>query len=455
MFAGKKHLLFFLLLSFITTLVDQGFTEVNFEFHGNMLQTFGVTNNSESIAGKHKSGPTDFFSYDGKLNNNGDKGDYDFFNSVGTTFGLSKARLRFEALTDDQKAKFVYGLEVGTVNWGDKDDDKKFGLSGDGITQETRFAYAQFQIPEMSKDHFIRAGLQDTKINHWVWTETAAGLTYHGKKDDFSWFLGWYRGDEERDSNSNDNDFFVIKTSKKFNNIIDNIEFFTVIEDAGNEETSQNHKYDANYYYVGLSASFKSDILFGNFEWIYQGGDIDFIDKSLNDMERNAYLTNFTLGAKINKKLKLQFNSLYVSGDDNPYDLDASNFDSIDVDVKLGMIIFKDSHLSSCDRFVMDGPYLLDKGLIHNAIEIDYKINDKHKLYSAIRHFMTSKDIRINENSIGTEFDFKYAYKYNKYLKLKYEFACLFPDSAADLMTNDGEKADTILNMILGLQFKF
>jgi hypothetical protein len=442
-------------------------------FMEKMFQVFGSTNNSMSLAGKHKSGKTDFFSTNGQLNSKGfDTEDLEYLNTVGTTFGLSKARLRFEAKTKDKLAKFVYGLEVGTINWGDQ--DKKFGLSGDGITQETRFVYAEIKAPAQNNiDHIIRAGLQPTKISNWVWSETAAGLTYHGKSTSCNWMIGWYRGDEDAKSNSSDNNYFVFKTAGPLTPELE-LGLFMIYEHAGSETSgipnpltpANNLEYDRKNYYLGTSLTFDSSPFRGKFEFIYQGGDIDFLAKdqnnnaqNLDDLERSAMLMNLDLSFQVNKQLKLGFNSLYVSGDDNPTDLDAKNFDAIDVDVKVGMILFKDSFISSCDRFVSDAPYLLDKGLIHHALTANFKLNKKHSFFGAIRSLSLAKDVSddndTKESSIGTELDFKYAYKLNKYVKLRAEAACLFPGGASDLMTADDKDADTIVNVASGIQFSF
>jgi hypothetical protein len=438
---------------------------IDFDFHGKMFQVFGSTNNHLSLAGKHKSGSTDFFSYNGKLNSKGfDMSNLHYFNTVGTTFGLSKARLRFEAKTNDRLAKFVYGLELGTVNWGDK--AKKFGLSGDGITQESRFAYAEVKLPQNNIEHMIRAGLQPTKISPWVWSETAAGLTYHGKSSSCKWMVGWYRGDENSTSNSTDNNYFVIKTSGPISPQLE-LGLFIVHELSGAETSSISNpltpanklNYDRKNDYAGASLKFNSSPFQGLLELIYQVGDIDFLEEDVEDLDRGAMLMNLSLSYQLNKQLKLGFNTLYVTGDGNPDDLNADNFDAIDVDVKVGMILFKDSLVSSCDRFVSDAPYLLDKGLIHHALTADYKLNKRHKFFTAIRLLSLAEDYSDGndetESSIGTELDFKYAYQFNKYVKLRLEVACLLPGGASDLMTDDDEDADMIFNLASGIQFTF
>ncbi|ETR65585.1 MAG: hypothetical protein OMM_14021 [Candidatus Magnetoglobus multicellularis str. Araruama] len=304
-------------------------------------------------------------------------------------------------------------------------------------------------------------------MNHWVWTETAAGLTYHGKSPSCKWMIGWYRGDENTKSNSTDNNYFVLKASGPLSPELE-LGLFMVYEHAGAEETSvyepksltptefeiDKDKYDRKIYYLGTTLALDSQPFTGKFEIIYQGGDISFIDDDIDDLERGAMLIHMDMGFQVNQQLKVGVNSLYVSGDDNPNDQDANNFDAIDVDVKVGMMLFKNHLVSSCDRFVSDAPYILDKGLMHHALTADYKLNKKHSFFTAIRRLALTKDI-ADESDLGMELDFKYAYKFNKYVKLRLESACLLPGGASDLMTADGQDADTNVTVAAGIQFKF
>ena len=440
-----------------------------------MWQTIGTTDYASTLQGKLKSSKTDFFSYNNKLNIEGYKKGYDFLDSkenVSTFFGLTKARLRCEATTDDGLAKFVYGLEVGTLNWGDKDDEQGFGLSGDGVNQETRFAYLQLAIPGLDENQLIRAGLQPTKINHWVWTETAAGLTYHGKNDKANWMLGWYRGDEDRAGNSSDDDYFVAKIEGKVLPDL-SLGLFAIWTNLGDNDTSEDvdwdeegnpthyREYDAEYYYIGTTSNFDNGMLFGNYDLIYQGGDIEFKDYAgsaeAHDLDRKAWLGNLTLGYKFNNNFKLYGNILYVSGDDDPNDNNAENFDSIDVDVKVGIIFFKDSILADCDRFLSDAPYLQDKGLINYALTGEYQIDKKHHLRGAVRYLQTAEDMKRfdkKEKDLGTEFDMWYTYKYNKYINLKVDGGYLIADKGADLLAASSDGGN-VFKIGAGVQFKF
>lgn len=451
----------------------------SFDFHGKMWQTIGATDNEGALQSKLKSGKTNYFGYnDGTnvyLNLNGatSRGYYDFMADTDSIdFGLTKARLRFEGKTDDGKAKLVYGLEVGTDNWGNSD----YKLSGDGTNQETRFAYGQIQIPGLDEGHILRAGLQPTKINHWVWTETAAGLTYHGKKGDCKWMAGWYRGDDEWATNASDDDYFVLKGESKITSDV-SLGLFGVYVDAGDKTTSDldivtlaftdvwntthSATYDDETYYIGLTGKLNGPV-FGSFDLIYQGGDIEFEDVAgisvYDDIDHDAWLGNLTVGYKFDDKFKMYANVLYVSGDDDYGDDDAENFNSIDVDVKVGIIFTKDSLLGDCDKFVSDAPYIADQGLINYALTGEYQINPENHVRAAVRYLETAEDYLLDDDELGTEVDFWYKYKMNKNVTLRLEAAYLFAGDALDSVnyaTGASEDADDMYTVAAGIMFKF
>ncbi len=434
----------------------------DFTFHGSMWHCFAATNNADRFKqiGSRK---TNYFSYGGALNLKGDKAaNYTVMDDNRDDFlALTKMRLRFEGTTDDGRAKFVYALEVGTYEWGDTTKklsrEYGFGLSGDGVNVESRFIYLDLRMPLFDAKDFIRAGLQSTKINHWVWTETAPGLTYRGKKNDWSWEVGWFRGDTAGKDPANDNDYFIGKFGYKgFPGL--NVNFFAIYENAGNDTTSIGDQYNYEDVYLGLSGKFKSGALFGNFDVISQTGTIDI--KGKGDLDRQGWLGNLTLGFKVTPAFKLSINGLYVSGDDDPNDGDADNFDAIDVDVKVGMIYFKDTAVAGRDRFFNDGPYIQDKGLLNLALQAEYQINKANKIRAAIRHLWTEEDLTYvdgsgrSDDDLGTELDFWYTYRYNKYVKLKFEGGYLFAGDASDAMASTGE-ADNVFQIASEIEFKF
>ena len=460
----KKYLLNCMLTAVLSLALAGTAYAFSFSFHGKMWQTIGSTDNNATLPQSQKSGKTDFFSYNNTLNAKGMKSSmYDVMSeNESTTFGLSKARLRFEGKTDDGLAKVVYGLEVGTYTWGDTNNG--FGLSGDGTNQETRFAYAEVVMPVVGGK--IRAGLQPTKINTWVWTETAPGLTYNSNLNGWKTMAGWYRGEDDKITNGGDNDYFVIKTDKKLTNGI-NMGFFSILANLDKDTTDINlsdktddDTYDADYYYIGLTGKFNKGKIFGNFDGIYQGGNIDFSNSAIDDLDRKAWLGNLTVGYKVSDKFKLSANVVYVSGDNDPNDGNADNFDSIDVDVKIGTIFFKDTILSECDRTISDAPYFMDKGLINYAVQGEYQINNKNNLRAAVRYLTTAEDLKLKPNEsdddLGYEFDLWYIYNLNKYVNLRLDAAYLIAGDGADhLAVSDGYDSSNIYKIASGITIKF
>jgi len=178
-------------------------------------------------------------------------------------------------------------------------------------------------------------------------------------------------------------------------------------------------------------------------------------------MDRSAWLGTLSLGYKISDAFKMYANFIYVSGDDDPYDNDASNFDSIDVDVKVGQIFTKDGFMADMDRFYSDAPYIADAGLINYSIGGKYAIDKKNDLRIEARYLQSSEDIYYtccdNADDLGVELDFWYDYKYNKNLKLVLEGAYLFSGDALDLLVKHPgqEEADNIFQIVGGAEFKF
>lgn len=428
---------------------------MNMEFHGSMWQAVGGSNNLDSLkydgqyiqANKgflYSSGGKDVAATEiAKLKN--------LDNSSGDIAGFSKARIDFVAKTDDGLAKFVYGLEVGTGHWGD--GGKGFALSGDGINQETRFAYAELAIPGMGKDHTVTAGLQSVDISQWLWKETAAGLVYKGKQDETKWQLGWVRGQNNAtNDDKDDDDYFFGKVDSKLSKEV-GLGAFLVYSDLG-----KTFGTDSDVFWAGLTGNLNMGAFFADADFIYQTGEV------MKDYDTSAYLFNINAGYKASDALKVWANFVYVSGDDNASDKDIDNFDSIDTDVAIGQIFFKEGLFGDCDQSFSDAPYIWDKGLMSPALYIQYKADDKNTIKGSVRYLMTAEDIEItsggkkySDDTLGTEIDLWYNYAYNKNVDLKFEAAYLFAGDAADMIVDNvatGD-ADDIFQAIGGVVIKF
>ncbi len=451
----KKIVLFLIMAAVLSLPLAGTASAFSFNFHGSMLNTMTSTNNTNTLKNELKSGTTDVFSSTalGKTSNYWktalDEGDT-------TQYAKTKVRLRFEGTTDDGRAKIVYGFEGGGYYWG----DNNFDLSGDSTTTETRFAYAQLS----ALNGKFTAGLQKTGLNQWVWTETASGLKYQTDINDWKFTAAWFRGYDafgrtNKVSTNNNDDFFFLKADGKVNENL-KLGFFGLYDNL-KQEIKYASNYSANYYWLGITGKFKTDKIFGNFDAIYNGGTIN-PDKGLGkNIDRDGYLGNLTVGYKVNDKFKVSLNGLYVSGDDNPNDSNADNFDSVDVDIKCGIVLFTgDSLTGKADNFVSDGPLINDKGLINIALQGTYKIDAKNKVRAAIRKLYSAEDLdyiagKKKDNDIGYEFDLWYSYKFNKNVALKAEFGYLVTGDGADQLTADGHADSGIYQASAGMVFKF
>ena len=195
-----------------------------------------------------------------------------------TTFGAGKFRFRSEIGTDDGRAKMVYGFETGSNNFGDE-----WKYSGDSQDFENRFAYVQLNLPGLNDRVQGRAGLQKTGINNWVWTETAPGVTLHGKGR-FKWSAGWFRGLEQGwdqdDDVRNATDLYTIKGSFKPRENLTVGAFGVYATDFGaksdvkedGDTVLKAYESGADQYWAGLTGELDGPV-FAEADLIYQGGD--------------------------------------------------------------------------------------------------------------------------------------------------------------------------------------
>ncbi len=379
--------------------------------------------------------------------------------------GAGKMRFRAEVGTDDGRAKMVYGFETGANNFGGSEWD----YSGDSTDFENRFAYIQSTLPGMSDNIYARAGLQKTGVNQWLWTETAAGLTLHGKGN-VNWAAGWFRGsedgfDDDNPDNIEDSDLFVVKGDFSPASGVALGGFGVYAMDFGGRRDADTDgdgtddpaiEQGADQYWLGLTGALDGAV-FASGDLIYQGGDAG---PESQDLDVSAYLANATVGMNVNDSSKVSFNALYVSGDDDDNDGDQEAFQSIDADVDVGQIFFKDSLAASLDRYVdyQFGEYqsydeMRNRGLINLALEGEMQVDAKNNLRGAVRYLATAEDDPLSgESDLGYEFDLWYSYKMNKNLTLKLEGAYLISGDLAETMFEDD---DNVYQFGAGAVFAF
>lgn len=448
---------------------------MKWDFHGSLINSVWTTDNSEAMSNAADSRKVDWFvanvsnqRYYGRKKGDAlaNLSDLEKFDGDNSAFvGYTKGRFRIEGTTDDGMAKFVYGLEVGGYIWGEG-KYRNFGYSGDGINTETRFLYGQIRF----FGGILRAGLQPTGINHWVWTETAAGLTYHYKADLYNLMLGWYRmdaGENKFDMDSND-EALVAKVDYKLNQDV-NLGFFAIYHDQGKESangTSTSFTYNNHSYYLGFTGKAKFAPFYFAWDVIYQGGELDFENNAADDMDRSAWLVHLKAGYEVSDNFRVWARFLYVSGDDDAdetnrpaaIDNDINNFESIDVDVKVGMILFKEESLRGGDKNYLDAPYIGPYGLINYALYGEYQIDPRQKVKMAVMYHQTDVDLidgdGSKDNDLGWEFDLWYDYKYSKNVTFKVEAAYFVAGDALDALARDDD-ADDMYFLGGGVVFKF
>ena len=376
-----------------------------------------------------------------------------------TTYGTGKFRFRAEIGTDDGRAKMVYGFETGNNHFGGED----WGYSGDSEDFENRFAYIQLKLPGFNDQILGRGGLQKTGVNPWLWTETAAGLTLHGNGR-VKWSTGWFRGLEENwgedDDVNNDTDLYMVKGNFKPKDNLAVGGFGVYATDFGAKSDVggywEAYESGADQYWIGLTGKLDGPV-FADADLIYQGGD----GGNNGELDISAYLTNLNVGMHVTDRFKVSVKGLYVSGDDDPKDGDLDAFQSIDADVDVGQIFYKDGLAGGLDQFVDDmfgvtSPRgLKNNGLATVALEGKMQLDAQNSLRGAVRYLQTAEeDDRYypGKDELGTEADLWYNYKYNKNLSLKLEGACLFPGDLAEKMFEDD---DVAYQTVAGMVFAF
>lgn len=413
-----------------------------------------------------------------------------------TFWGEAKYRMRFEFSNDTNTAKGVWAMEVGALYYGAPKNKYKAGpsqaggLSGDGVNTETRFLYTEFQNPLVSHTSRLRMGLQPTKLNRWLWTETAMGVKYYGTTPLLDYQFAWFRPEEYlTDDNKNDDAFFGKITYKpKWEDMTLKLGLFFLyfdqrndqsnlyhIEDmssktaAGNDKISKGtpgYTYDENDYYIGVDGGMNWGRAFANWDFIYEGGTINFDQNVVangtdNQLDRSAFFCHTDLGYKLTSAFRTTFTWWYASGDDNPNDDNANNYDAIDTDVPGSIILFEDGHFGT-DNYFSDAPYLLDKGFQMYRIQGDYQFTRKFAAWAAFMYMRLAEDTYNGEKDLGQSMQLGATYKIWKGLTFKIIGEYLVSDDAMDAWAQDANyangydgHADDFWRLESGINFKF
>ncbi len=445
---------------------------VEFVFHGDLNNRFGVYTDQQG-----------FFSAD-------QKGRIDKDNDQKNSFASIKYRLWTEMSTNDGAVKGVYAIEIGAVRFGRSGSGKAQGggFSGDGVNIETRWAYTDFQIPNVDSKARVTIGLMPFTVNKYIWQETATGVQLAG--DNYK--LAWVRGKEalvSSDGGWGDNNLdnllgrYEFKKDALKGGVFGLYQWQDTDKDSF-EMASQNYqikrlgdvKFDV--FTLGTDGSWSTPMddktIFVNWDLMYQTGNFDdviFTDSlsgdpaaPINDYDLSAYFIHADVGIKFGKN-KVTYTGWYSSGDDDATDDDFEAFITTDVDRFDSIVLFEGGYTD--DIYFTERGDLFDKGMIMNKIAFDRQSTEKFKFGGAVLYMMTAEDMVFTDDSgntqkqdeIGVEFDAYASYMLYPNLELAINAGYLISDDAMDALTIDdgvtGGSADDIWRSTARVRYKF
>ncbi|TRZ75184.1 MAG: hypothetical protein D4R93_05380 [Deltaproteobacteria bacterium] len=464
---------------------------VDITTNGDLQQWFGYSDNakfSDQAGLASKSGDFSFYSNPSALTGLGysssnykaikgktDKSDTDAEASVWTRY-----RQWFTATSDDQNVKGVFAVEIGGVKWGYQGDSlgksKGFGYSGDGVNVETRWLYTDFIVPGI-RGH-ARAGLQTVPLakdfGQFIWSETAAGLTYFKAMAPVDIGVGWIRGNSATSKNVgfsggnfNDDAGYLNFGYGQGNNRVAFV--LAALRQSGKITDSGAYSFDNNVQYGGVTGKFAAGALSGALTAIYQGGSVDLRTPTPQELKRQATLANATVSWKPSANHTITLAYLFASGDENAADDKIGNYTAVDVDMNHGLVVFEGI---ATEGYTTDSPYWLDKGLKMPSVRYDYSPSKSLVLSGVYSYITTDKNTQrigaaaINSalgangktygTEIGNELDLLVKYNIWKGFDALFGLGYLWAGDALDAYTNDGaEKAKNIFKSQLELRYRF
>ncbi len=489
----KRKMFVFLGIAFLVCLMAYPVYAVDFKIHADINNRFEVTNNAEAISSYTSGSKSNDWSiyYGGQElapyrrgkgylgNTDDDSGKADGDDNNDHFYGETKARLRFEFTTDDNMAKGVWAMEVGSLKYGASGKvgrGASGGLSGDGVNTETRFLYVDFQNPLVSHSSRLRLGLQPIKLNKWLWTETAMGVRYFGSTQLLDYEAAWVRAQEDFTDETNDDDAFFAKLTykPKWEDLSLKLGLFFCMLTQGNDSSTLydpdgtlagSVDYDQDDYYVGLDGGMQWQSFFANWDFIYQWGEVEFDDDVVENgtddsLDRSAFFIHTDLGYHWTPRFTTTFTFWYASGDDDPEDGDADNYDNIDTDVPGDVVIFEEQVTD--DNSWTDAPYLMDKGFIMFRLKANYQVTKKWSVAPALAYMLLAEDTYNGDDDVG--FEMMLFSKYNIWKNLNFNFAAgyLFAGDAMDAWASNASSAnnydgdaDDMWRVTAGIRFKF
>ena len=452
-----------------------------FKFNGDLNNQFTVYTDQSGMfkgSGESSNDPQD------SGNRIKDKG-------ISDHWGLAKYRLWTTATTNDGAVKGVYGIEIGGIRYGNKDQGGAF--SGDAKNLETRWAYTDLQLPFVESKSRVSLGLQPFKVNYYLWNETAAGVQWYGAMDEImDYRVAWIRGFErfrDSDAGGNSTDSFLGRGDFKPLEGMKLGAFVLFTHSNGKADSGEildwryekkwfgSDDVDLNLWELGVDGSWKSDMgLFVNWDLIYQTGDVDDATftatnlgtTSVQDYDVSAYFIHADVGYAWDD-FKVTGTFWYASGDDDPEDDDLEGFFSTDVDIFTGSTVLMESY--NDDNYFTERPYLLDKGMMLAKVAFDWQATDVVKVGTAVAYMLTAEDIEYidgagtaadseqSEDEIGTEIMGYLSYKIYQNVEFAINVGYLFAGDAMDYFEEDsirdGSSDEDIFRSMARVRYKF
>ena len=472
-------------------LVSTAAFAVDIKTNGDLQQWFGYSDNakfSDQAGIASKSGDFSFYANPSALTGLGyssgnykaikgktDKSDTDAEASVWTRY-----RQWFTATSDDQKVKGVFAVEIGGVKWGYQGDSlgksKGFGYSGDAVNVETRWLYTDFVVPGMGGN--AKAGLQTVPLakdfGQFIWSETAAGLTYFKVMGPVDIDVGWIRGNSATSKNVgfsggnfNDDAGYLTLGYGQGNNRVALV--LAALRQSGKNTDSGSYSFDNNAQYVGGAGKFAAGPLSGAVTAIYQGGSVDLRTPTPQDLTRRAYSAGADVSFKPLANHKITLAYLFASGDGNAADDKINNYTAVDVDMNHGLVVFEGI---ATEGYTTDSPYWLDKGLKMPSVRYDYQPSKSLTLSGLYSYISTDKNTQrigtaaVNPalgpngktygTEIGSELDLLVKYNIWEGFDALFGLGYLWAGDALAAYTKDGaEKAKNIAKAQLELRYRF
>lgn len=377
-------------------------------------------------------------------------------------FGEIKYRMHMVVSDDEKKVKGVVGFEFGSSKFGGSGAD--FG--GDDDVFELMWAYTDIELP-FDPASRLTVGLQPVGYNPLLWSDNAGGVKWTRKDGSWAYSLGWFRNDWNGSNSTSGgdrktayDDAYAADLTYTFDNG-NSLNAFVVYMDQGEETVGYTNVITGDFaslatdvqdeeIWLGLSGQGKWDNLSGMFTGMYLTGEVSSSDLG-ESLDRKAFLFHGQLDYAVGKNT-YTLGGLYASGDDDPFDGDAENFDVIDISTSMiGSVVIFDNFAD--DNSFSQAPYVFDQGYKMIYAGVARQLNDKTKVWAKYFWHNTAEDELLGDDDLGHEFVVGTSYTIMKGLTADINAGYLVAGDAWEAMA--GGDGDDVFRTDARIQFKF